>query len=578
VKAFTYGLRIGKYEIREELGHGGYGIVYRARDTELDRDLAMKFLRTEYVSRVPVMQRFLQEARSAAKIVHPGIVTVYECGHVENTESVADGSVYIAMELLSGENLADRLAKGRLSIEAVMELGGQLAAALEAAHSRGIVHRDLKPDNVILVMDPSVPGGERVKILDFGIAKLNDADLGNEVTGVHTHSMMMLGTPRYMSPEQCKSSASVDHRSDIYTLGCMLYQMLCGQSPYDGDAGELIAKHQLAAVPRPRALRPEVSAYLDVLVTTMLAKDPADRPQSMERVREAIAACARGERWARGITAMTEADDNKTTTTLRGAARALQAAPGRARGAWWFAAGAAAVAIAIVPVLVIGRRGASSTTAPSDAAVVAPVAIVKPAPVDALAFDRSAKELDCRQFAAARQWDELLLCADELARGVPTGDPVVRELTTMGVIEARNATYMVKVEDAVTAKDLTEAYRWLDRIDDESVYKEPAADAIDQLARTSPRAAAEVAPRSCNADKLAQRAQQAITLGQYTSALALLEGSLRCRLDPSLYRVALLAACNAGNAAKAKLYFGKLTRAQQPAMAQLCLRNEISLP
>ncbi|HEY1554152.1 MAG TPA: serine/threonine-protein kinase [Kofleriaceae bacterium] len=577
MKAFTYGLRIGKYEIREELGHGGYGIVYRARDTELDRDLAMKFLRAEYVSRVPVLHRFLQEARSAAKIVHPGIVTVYECGHVEDPSSAADGSVYIAMELLAGGSLGDRLAKGRLAIETAMELAGQLAAALEAAHNSGIVHRDLKPDNVILVLDASLPGGERVKILDFGIAKLNDADLGNEVTGVHTHSMMMLGTPRYMSPEQCRSSAKVDHRSDIYTLGCILYEMLCGQSPYEGDAGELIAKHQLAAVPRPRALRPEVSAYLDVLVTTMLAKDPADRPQSMERVREAIAACARGERWARGLTQAAEDPPEPPDTTLGGAAGAVDTRRSRAQRAWWFAAGAAAVAAVLVPVWLIARGPAHSVAALPDAhvaAVIAPPPAPAPMPTSA---DRTAKELACRKFAGARQWDELLLCADELARSVPAGDPVVRELTTMGVIEARNATYMVKVQDQVTAKDLTEAYRWLDRIDDESVYKEQAADEIDRLARTSPHAAT-VAVRACNADKLAQRAQQAITLGQYTSALALLEGSLRCRPDPSLYRVALLAACNAGNATKAKAYFARLTRPQQPAMAQLCLRNAIALP
>src|SRR5512134_2527795 len=142
--AFSYGLRIGKYDIHNKLGQGGYGIVYSARDTELGRDLAMKFLRPDYLTRPQVVQRFLQEARSAAKIVHPGITTVYECGHVEGTKTIADGTVYIAMELLTGEDLADILKRGLMEVSTAVGFAMQLAAALEAAHKSGVVHRDLK--------------------------------------------------------------------------------------------------------------------------------------------------------------------------------------------------------------------------------------------------------------------------------------------------------------------------------------------------------------------------------------------------------------------------------------------------
>jgi serine/threonine protein kinase/mono/diheme cytochrome c family protein len=273
-------MRIGKYELRRQLGQGGFGMVYVARDTGLDRDCALKFLLPEHTTKPELLQRFLQEARSAAKIDHLGIVTVFECGQVSDTGTPADGMAFIAMELLKGESLAERLAReGALSAPLATGIARQIASALQAAHAVKIVHRDLKPDNVFLVPDAESPIGIRVKVLDFGIAKLAEAP-----TGVHTASVMIFGTPRYMSPEQCRSSTNVDARSDVYALGVMLFEMLCGERPFDGEAGVLIGSHQFVAPPTLRSKRAELPEAFDGLVADMLAKQPEDRPSSMDEV------------------------------------------------------------------------------------------------------------------------------------------------------------------------------------------------------------------------------------------------------------------------------------------------------
>ncbi len=280
--AIAPGMRIGKYELRRLLGQGGFGMVYVAHDTGLDRELAIKFLLPEHIGTPELLQRFFQEARSAAKIAHLGIVTVFECGVVEGTQTPDDGTAYIAMELLQGESLSDRLARVRqLPPDVAIEIARQVASALGAAHRAGIVHRDLKPDNIYLVPDPAAALGERVKVLDFGIAKLADAPQGK---GVQTRSVMVFGTPRYMSPEQCRSAASVDPRSDIYALGCILFELLCGQPPFDGEPGELIAKHQLAPAPTVRTIRADIAPPVENAVTLMMAKQPEQRPQTMEQV------------------------------------------------------------------------------------------------------------------------------------------------------------------------------------------------------------------------------------------------------------------------------------------------------
>jgi serine/threonine-protein kinase len=268
--ALAPGTALGKYVLGRKLGQGGFGVVFRAHDASLDREVALKFLNPEHTSTPQILQRFLQEARSAAKVAHPGIVTVYECGQITDKKSPANGAAFIAMERLVGESLTDRLARsGRLDPASAMEISRQVASALEAAHRAGIVHRDLKPDNIFL---------------DFGIAKLGRA----ASSSVQTHSMMVFGTPRYMSPEQCKSAAHVDHRSDIYTLGCILFELLSGQPPFIGAPGELIARHVLVEPPEVTSIVPEIPAPLAALVGVMLAKEPDDRPQTMAAVQRAL--------------------------------------------------------------------------------------------------------------------------------------------------------------------------------------------------------------------------------------------------------------------------------------------------
>jgi len=270
--------RISKYELRDKLGRGAFGVVFTARDPSLDRDVALKVLRPTHLTNQDIVQRFLQEARATARIAHPGIVTIHDCGRVETN---LGSTAFIAMELLIGESLTIRLARsGRLAPETAAEVARQVASALEAAHRVDVLHRDLKPDNIYVVPDPAMPSGERIKVLDFGLAKL-----GREG---HTQLQTVFGTPRYMSPEQCRSATQLDHRSDIYSLGCILFELVTGRPPFDGDVRQLLERHQRQIPPRARSLVPELSPAFDDLIAEMLAKDPMDRPQTMGAVQRAL--------------------------------------------------------------------------------------------------------------------------------------------------------------------------------------------------------------------------------------------------------------------------------------------------
>ncbi|MBA3502139.1 MAG: serine/threonine protein kinase, partial [Deltaproteobacteria bacterium] len=276
---FAVGTQIGKYTLRRKLGQGGFGVVFAGYDESLEREVALKILNAEHKASDDVMRRFLQEARLAARIGHPGITTVFECAMLDS------GVAYIAMELLDGESLAHRLHRsGRMAPPMAMEITRQIASALEAAHKNGIVHRDLKPDNIFIVKDPAVPGGERVKVLDFGIAKLHHV----QSSDVHTQTSEVFGTPRYMSPEQCRSSTQIDQRSDIYTLGCILFELLAGRPPFVGQTGELFAQHLLVEAPSVLTVVRETPYHVADLVQRMLAKDVDARPPTMADVQREL--------------------------------------------------------------------------------------------------------------------------------------------------------------------------------------------------------------------------------------------------------------------------------------------------
>jgi serine/threonine protein kinase len=272
------GGRVGKYELKDKLGQGTFGLVFTARDTDLDRDVAIKLLNPSHQTNGDILHRFLQEARASARIAHPGIVTVLDCGKIGT--HVGD-TAWIALELLQGESLTSRLTRsGKLAPATAVEIARQIASALDAAHRASVLHRDLKPDNVYLVPDPAAIAGERVKVLDFGLAKLGSSR--------HTTADTVFGTPRYMSPEQCRSATQIDHRSDIYSLGCMLFELVTGRTPFDGDLRQLIERHQRVMPPRAKSFSPEISDQLDELIAQMLAKDPAMRPQTMGAVQHAL--------------------------------------------------------------------------------------------------------------------------------------------------------------------------------------------------------------------------------------------------------------------------------------------------
>ena len=269
----------GKYRVIEQVGVGGMGVVFSAEHSLIGNKVAIKVLRPEVSHNQTLVTRFFNEARATASIHHPGIVDIFDFGQA------ADGSAYFVMEWLEGESLSERIRKAVLSELTTARFVRQIAAALQATHDQGIVHRDLKPDNLYVVPDADVQGGERIKILDFGIAKLAPG----MATANARSTVGLVGTPSYMSPEQCRGRGGVDHRTDIYSLGCVMYEMLCGRPPFDGTAaGELIASHLTMAPPRPSGYRPGLSRGMERVVGGCLQKDPDRRFQSMEAVKRAV--------------------------------------------------------------------------------------------------------------------------------------------------------------------------------------------------------------------------------------------------------------------------------------------------
>jgi tRNA A-37 threonylcarbamoyl transferase component Bud32/tetratricopeptide (TPR) repeat protein len=265
------GTRLGPYQILAQIGAGGMGEVYRASDTRLDRQVAVKVIAPQWARDRQVRIRFEREARAISSLSHPHVCTLHDIGEQGEIE-------YLVMEFVEGETLTDRLTRGPLSLDEFVRYGTEIADALEIAHGRGITHRDLKPSNIMITSRGSV------KILDFGLAKLEEvvANIDTEATDVFTRPGTPIGTYRYMSPEQIGGEA-VGASSDIFSLGIVLYEAIAGRHPFDASSRSELIRNILAAEPvRPSMLRPDIPAGGDALLLHMLAKQSASRPTAAQ--------------------------------------------------------------------------------------------------------------------------------------------------------------------------------------------------------------------------------------------------------------------------------------------------------
>jgi TolB-like protein len=277
----TPGARLGRYEIVARLGAGGMGEVYRALDPQLEREIALKVLPAAMLADATARSRLLREARMAARLNHPNVCTVHEVGE-------ADGQVYLAMELVSGQTLSERLSTGRVGVEEAARLGQQMAEALAHAHENGVVHRDFKSPNVIITPDG------RAKVLDFGLAKPlaeRESEATTQTATPLTAAGVVVGTLAYMAPEQLRGKPA-DARSDIWALGVVLYEMAGGARPFAGKTGYELSSAILNHTPNP--LPAEVPPPMAAVIERCLAKEPGQRYQRAGEVRSALEALRAG--------------------------------------------------------------------------------------------------------------------------------------------------------------------------------------------------------------------------------------------------------------------------------------------
>ncbi|HEU5051181.1 MAG TPA: serine/threonine-protein kinase, partial [Gemmatimonadales bacterium] len=332
------GSRVGRYQVIERIGGGGMGVVYRGMDTRLDRPVALKFLVPRLRADDSAAERFRLEARAIAALDHPNICTLYEIGEGEG------GHLFLAMPLYDGETLQARIARGPLPVGEAVAIAIQVARGLAKAHARGIVHRDIKSSNVLITDDGIV------KLLDFGIAKLTGVAL--------TGAAGPLGTTPYMSPEQVAGSP-VDHRTDLWSLGVLLFEMLAGRKPFAGqtasEVSEAIRRGDLPSLARQRA---DVPAPLERIVATALRKRREERYQSAQEFE--------AELLTLGVTAALPAGAI-TPSPPAGPQRAGRRARGLARGAL---AAVAVLLLAVALSLTLPRRRATAARVPASIAVL----------------------------------------------------------------------------------------------------------------------------------------------------------------------------------------------------------------
>ena len=271
------GQSIGNYRILSKIGTGGMGAVYLAEHPLIGKKVALKVIHHELAGNREVVQRFFQEAKVVNTIGNEHIVEIHDFGVTPENDH------FYIMEYLEGQTLAAVVSKEKtLDVMRALHVGAQIASALSAAHVAGVIHRDLKPDNIMLMKRLGDP--DFVKVLDFGLAKMFAAG-----STVKTAAGVLLGTPQYMSPEACESKRDIDHRTDVYALGILLFQMMTGVLPFDGESmGEVLVKQVTALPPAPRALNPRIPPSVEQILLRCLAKPVEARFQSMLALREAL--------------------------------------------------------------------------------------------------------------------------------------------------------------------------------------------------------------------------------------------------------------------------------------------------
>ncbi|MFO0680368.1 MAG: serine/threonine-protein kinase, partial [Polyangiaceae bacterium] len=274
---------VGKYRVTREIGRGGMAAVYEAEQLTLGKRVAIKILAAELATSNIVIERFFREARAAASVKSPHIVDVYDSGRLD------DGRPFITMELLEGESLYDRMARIRIiDVPTTVRVIAHCAKGLMKAHEAGVVHRDLKPENIFLMRTED---GEVAKILDFGLAKFYSPMGGEEKAARLTREGAVFGTPAYMSPEQVKGQGNVDHRADLWALGCMAYECLIGRPVWNTDQGVAMTFAAIAAAtpPLPSKQRPDLPVTFDEWFKKALMRDPNKRFQTAKELADALA-------------------------------------------------------------------------------------------------------------------------------------------------------------------------------------------------------------------------------------------------------------------------------------------------
>jgi hypothetical protein len=288
VKALEGADLLGNYRVVAPIAAGGMGLLYLGEHRFLGYKVAIKILQPSLRGDAEVERRFFAEALATSRIAHPGVPTVLDFGHDRR------GTAYMVMEFLEGDTLAAHLSRRTpFTLEQVLDIGAQCAAILGAAHGKNILHRDVKPDNIFLSPDPELPSGFRVKVLDFGVAKiLADPPPNAEVTR-HDY---LVGTAWYMAPEQTFGPRGIDGRCDVYALGCVLFQLLTGRLPFMGEFEAVVQARRYQPPPAPRQFRPDLPRAIDAAIHAMLARDPDKRTATMATVERELRELGVGER------------------------------------------------------------------------------------------------------------------------------------------------------------------------------------------------------------------------------------------------------------------------------------------